>query len=507
MKNQDQEKFGQSRALHTPHQSHKAHPNRISHFFAWAFNFANSLAGYPRRQDPGLLPSPGSHHSTSARSSRFSSRVNTIFTVVIFFGSVYVVLSWILDQPNTLQLDPVIDPVTFQILPAGDPLHQIRSTTKSPTSKTSAATAALQLELEQRQADFHLRIQHAVNRNITKAWRALKDPSLAILHHSGPDRNHSDAMAHFLWYKGDEALKRNRPASQFKCDVGHRKQGSLLFLGVFTTPEGFAKRNLIRTLLKTDLPPWNVTQADGTVRIQPLIDLVFVSGQPTNEHWRYLIEEENRLHNDLVVLEDVEDNIDGGKTYAYLKWVALGANGRWAGKESEGGLQDRDPRVRLVGRPRFVMKADDDTFLVIPNLIKAFQDLDCNMNIYWGTSQGSNPLFDPYFRGLGYAMSWPLVEWIGSSNMSAEAQVGIEDARVGAWLTELNADVDPVTRIDVGWKMGDWNQMEIDETSIGLHWLKAVEWFPMAKFKILAAWKRAGQNYRWDWHVKSGSRD
>lgn len=60
--------------------------------------------------------------------------------------------------------------------------------------------------------------------------------------------------------------------------------------------------------------------------------------------------------------------------------------------------------------------------------------------------------------------------------MSSEAQVGIEDARVGAWLTELNQDVDPVTRVEVGWKMGDWNQMEIDENTIGLHWLKHVEW-------------------------------
>lgn len=107
--------------------------------------------------------------------------------------------------------------------------------------------------------------------------------------------------------------------------------------------------------------------------------------------------------------------------------------------------------------------------------------------------------------------------------MSFEAAIGIEDARVGAWLTELDAQEDPVEWVDVGWKMGDWDQMEIDQDTVGLHWLKLDEWcvhrlaqgiapgaqayqrvgrrVPMVKRKLLVAWEKAGQEYRWDYHL------
>jgi hypothetical protein len=45
----------------------------------------------------------------------------------------------------------------------------------------------------------------------------------------------------------------------------------------------------------------------------------------------------------------------------------------------------------------------------MPNLISAFKDLDCKTNVYWGTSAGRSHYFGDYFRGLAYAMSWPLV--------------------------------------------------------------------------------------------------
>lgn len=45
----------------------------------------------------------------------------------------------------------------------------------------------------------------------------------------------------------------------------------------------------------------------------------------------------------------------------------------------------------------------------MPNIISAFSSLDCSKNIYWGTSMGITYHFPYYFRGLGYALSWPLV--------------------------------------------------------------------------------------------------
>jgi hypothetical protein len=45
----------------------------------------------------------------------------------------------------------------------------------------------------------------------------------------------------------------------------------------------------------------------------------------------------------------------------------------------------------------------------MPNIISAFSSLDCSKNVYWGTSSGITYHFPYYFRGLGYALSWPLV--------------------------------------------------------------------------------------------------
>ncbi len=53
--------------------------------------------------------------------------------------------------------------------------------------------------------------------------------------------------------------------------------------------------------------------------------------------------------------------------------------------------------------------ATSQTLLVMPNMIRAFQNLDCSTAVYWGTSSGRSTYFQPYFRGLAYAMSWPLV--------------------------------------------------------------------------------------------------
>ncbi|EGF97964.1 family 31 glycosyltransferase [Melampsora larici-populina 98AG31] len=455
-----------------------------------------------------LLPDP--NHPTRFKPSNNQRLSKLIIIIISSILIIYNLISWTLDQPNHLQLDPIIDPITFQIKPIGDPYQK----TKNIQTKTKSSVS-IELQNQERLSNYNLRILHAIHRNITKASKELKNKSIPIhydpLEETHADqldpsltKNHPSNLSEYLWYKGDQGLRSNRPVSRFKCDAKLQKDCSLLFIGIFTTPDRYSKRNLIRTLLKADLPPSSSSSSNHQA---PIIDLVFISGKPKNEYWNYLIEEENKRYgNDVIVLENLEkDNIDLGKTYEFFRWVSMGANGRWKMDrvlDREIGLENRDPRIKEIGRPQFVMKSDDDTFLVIPNLIKEFQNLDCGSNIYWGTSQGSNPLFPAYFRGLAYALSWPLVEWIGTSNMSYESQVGIEDARVGAWLSDLDDRVDRLMRIDLGWRMGDWNQLEIDSDTVALHWLKSIEWFPMVKFRVLEAWRRSGLVYRWDWYFK-----
>lgn len=104
----------------------------------------------------------------------------------------------------------------------------------------------------------------------------------------------------------------------------------------------------------------------------------------------------------------------------------------------------------------------------MPNIISAFKALDCTKNVYWGTSAGRSSYFGQYFRGLAYALSWPLVSWIGNSGMSQAHVIKIEDARTGQWLRELDPVTDPLHVVDLGWSMGDWNQLDYTTGTVAL---------------------------------------
>lgn len=43
-----------------------------------------------------------------------------------------------------------------------------------------------------------------------------------------------------------------------------------------------------------------------------------------------------------------------------------------------------------------------------------------------------------------------------------------EDARTGQWLRNLDPTTDPVTTIDNGFSMGDYNQLDLKESTVAL---------------------------------------
>lgn len=60
------------------------------------------------------------------------------------------------------------------------------------------------------------------------------------------------------------------------------------------------------------------------------------------------------------------------------------------------------------------------------------------------------------------------VSWIGSAAMPPAHIIKIEDARTGQWLRHLDPVTDPVKRIDMGWTMGDYNQLDIGIETVAL---------------------------------------
>ncbi|WVO15803.1 hypothetical protein L204_103465 [Cryptococcus depauperatus] len=298
----------------------------------------------------------------------------------------------------------------------------------------------------------------------------------------GKDAHLVDGAIQRSFEEPDFALLSDQQPHEIGCDVplqglGH---GVLVFLGIFSAAEKKSRRDLYREVIFPDFPP-------------DLVTIKFILGAPSlhtkstgpanydDSRLMHNLEREIEGYGDIVILP-VIDNIDLGKTHEYFKWIAH----TFAG---EG---------RVEGRPRFVVKADDDTIFAMPNLISAFLKTDCSRNMYWGTSAGRSHYFGDYFRGLAYAMSWPLVSWIGSANMTFAHVTKIEDARTGQWLRHLDPLTDPIERRDMGWTMGDWNQLDVGVETVALHWCKLDDWIQEQHSRLLQIWSNAKRPYTWD---------
>lgn len=97
-----------------------------------------------------------------------------------------------------------------------------------------------------------------------------------------------------------------------------------------------------------------------------------------------------------------------------------------------------------------------------------------------------------------------------------------EDARTGQWLRNLDPTTDPVTIIDNGFSMGDYNQLDFKESTVALRqspmplelglgslltkthapspprladWLKWDDWVVEQRQKIKDLWAEAGRPY------------
>jgi hypothetical protein len=70
------------------------------------------------------------------------------------------------------------------------------------------------------------------------------------------------------------------------------------------------------------------------------------------------------------------------------------------------------------------------------------------------------------------------ISWIGSADMPLAHISKIEDARTGQWLRHLDPVTDPVVRIDMGWTMGDWNQLDVGVETTTLRGCRLVQRLP-----------------------------
>lgn len=193
-----------------------------------------------------------------------------------------------------------------------------------------------------------------------------------------------------------EAVDQHPPYQQIKTKT--------LLLAFFATAKEFERRSLIRSI---------VADRYDTDKV----DVMFAIGQPETVQEKAIVELERRAYGDIFNVT-MHENMNEGKTLRFFKDLLI--------RERSGEL----PKYQ------FVMKADTDSFVHMENLITRLRKLSTEYT-YMGRpstkdSHQGHPY--PYMIGMGYILSWDLVELVATSEYAEQDKVGAEDRMMGRWV-------------------------------------------------------------------------
>ncbi|XP_040381310.1 beta-1,3-galactosyltransferase 6-like [Oryza brachyantha] len=231
---------------------------------------------------------------------------------------------------------------------------------------------------------------------------------------------------------------------------GGRPERISVLVGVHTMAKKHSRRHLVRMAYALQQTP--------ALRAAARVDVRFaLCARPMPPEHRAFVALEARAYGD-VLLFDCEERPDQGKTYDYF-----------AGLPAM--LGPRDP---AGGRPPYdyVMKVDDDMYLRLDALVETLRRSP-REDMYYGAGL---PFLDkrspPFMLGMGYVLSWDLVEWIAGSDMVKALAIGAEDVTTGTWLNMGNK---AKNRVNIFPRMYDFkgaNPEDFLEGTIGVHQLK-----------------------------------
>lgn len=236
------------------------------------------------------------------------------------------------------------------------------------------------------------------------------------------------------------------------CTVLASCQPATLLVGVFTMAGKLEQRLILRTLYAK--------------MGSPQVKYSFVVGQPSHPHYLALLQLEMEAYGDIILL-DCEENMNDGKTLVFFQYVA-------------------------VKYPDFAytMKTDDDSFLHVPNLLRALEKLPRSDLLYGFSIPESDCCF---MGGEGYVLSQDLVRWIGQTPLEPVLPWLGEDALTAHWLKTRGKAGNYVSEKNLFYDHlaagGDWahdytpDTILIHQVKTNSLWLHVIEnFFPATSF-------------------------
>lgn len=179
-----------------------------------------------------------------------------------------------------------------------------------------------------------------------------------------------------------------------------------ILIGVLTLPDQYLRRHFLRLVYGTQT-------LEGAK-----VDVKFVFCNLTKEEQKLIIALEIMRYNDIIILNCTE-NMNKGKTSMFFTSLPEIFN------ETDG------PHPPY----HYVMKADDDTYVRLNSLVESLKPLPSE-DLYYGfvIPCGSMDPFKHYMSGMGFLVSWDIVEWIHGSDIPKKHLVGPEDKVFGDWM-------------------------------------------------------------------------
>ncbi|KAJ8444199.1 hypothetical protein Cgig2_028080 [Carnegiea gigantea] len=236
-----------------------------------------------------------------------------------------------------------------------------------------------------------------------------------------------------------------------------------ILVGILTLPDQYQKRHFLRMIYGTQAP-------EGAK-----VDLKFVFCNLTKEDQTILVALEIMRFDDIIILNCTE-NMNKGKTYTYFSSLPEIFN------TTEG------PHPPY----HYVLKADDDTYFRLDALVKSLRPLP-REDLYYGYVIPC-PSMDPfvhYMSGMGYLVSWDIVEWIRESDIPKTHLEGPEDKVFGDWIRNGHRGKN---RFNAKWSMYNYPQPptrcthELWPNTIAVHllktqekWIKTLQYFNVTK--------------------------